>query len=73
MTPYKSTSGKAYGVVSYEIGNDFIKVRFLNARTYHYPVSLNGQAIISKMKSLAMASRGLSTFIARNKSRLKYT
>ena len=69
MTPYKSISGKQSDVSAYEIGDDFIKVRFTNFQTYKYTASFNGQYIIDKMKSLALASRGLNTFINQYKPR----
>lgn len=72
MTPYKSKSGKTSGIAAYEIGEDFIKVRFANFKTYNYPTSLNGQSAIDSMKSLALDSNGLNTFIAKNKTRLKF-
>ena len=72
MTPYRSRSGKTSGVTAYEIGDDYIKVRFTNFKTYKYPASLNGQSTIDRMKSLALSSSGLSTFIAQHKSTLKF-
>ena len=72
MTLYRSRSGKASGVTAYEIGDDFIKVWFTNFKTYKYPASLNGQTSIDRMKSLALASSGLSTFIAQHKTTLKF-
>jgi len=71
MTPYSSTSGKKSGVISYEIGDDFIVIQF-DKQQYTYPVSLNGKRIIDKMKSLALASNGLSTFISQNRNTLKF-
>lgn len=71
MTPYFSTSGKISGVKAYEIGDDFIIVRF-DGGQYTYPVSLNGEHIIDKMKSLALSSCGLSTFISRHKKTLRF-
>lgn len=72
MIPYRSKSGKISGVIAYEIGDDYIKVKFPNQKIYKYPVSLNGQSTIDKMKSLAIASIGLSTFIAQHKATLKF-
>lgn len=71
MTPYSSTSGKKSGVISYEIGDDFIVVQFDQGQ-YMYPVSLNGKRTVDKMKSLALASNGLSTFISQNRNTLKF-
>ena len=71
MTPYKSTSGKQSGVTAYEIGTDYIIVWFYS-KQYKYTESLNDRSTIDKMKSLAIASSGLSTFIAQNKMTLRF-
>jgi hypothetical protein len=73
MTSYTSTSGKSSGVTAYEIGDDYIKVKFGSYKTYKYPYSLNDEGTIDTMKELALASRGLSSFIAKNKSSLRFT
>lgn len=65
MTPYTSTSGKKSGVLAYEIGKDFILVQF-QAATYKYSYKSCGQSATDTMKRLALASKGLSTFIAQN-------
>ena len=70
MTPYSSISGKKSGVTAYEINTESITVDF-SGRKYTYPVYLNGENTINHMKSLALASNGLSSFIARNRSTLK--
>ena len=71
MTPYKSKSGKQSGVTAYEIGSDFITVWF-GSKSYKYTESLNSHSIIEYMKSCANSSIGLSTYIAQNKTSLKY-
>ena len=43
MTPYSSTSGKKSGVTAYEIGKDYITVKF-DRNQYTYTESLNGKA-----------------------------
>jgi hypothetical protein len=73
MTSYTSASGKSSGVTAYEIGDDYIKVKFGYSKTCKYPYSLNDEGIIDTMKELALASSGLSSFIARNKGTLKFT
>ena len=72
MEVYKSKSGKASGVTGYEMGEDYITVQFGGANAYTYTYALNGKAIIDKMKKMALSSKGLSTFISRNKERLRY-
>lgn len=66
MTPYLSKSGKRSGVTAYEIGNTFIIVQF-NRGQYKYSYSSCGRAAVETMKELALASNGLSTFIAQNR------
>ena len=65
MTPYSSVSGKESGVTAYEIGGDFIIVRFYSV-DYKYSYSSCGQSATEIMKKLALASNGLSTYISQN-------
>ena len=66
MTSYKSTSGKASGVIKYSTGDDYIETTFVNHITYKYRELENGSAVIDKMKKLAFDQLGLSTYIAQN-------
>ena len=66
MIPYKSGSGKKSGVTAYQIGDDHIIVRFNDSENYKYTYSSAGSSTIEKMKSLALAQQGLSTFISQN-------
>ncbi|MFN6351206.1 MAG: hypothetical protein ACK4VL_14865 [Chitinophagales bacterium] len=72
MVTYKSKSGKKSGVIAYEMGEDYIKVKFENCKTYTYTNNLNSKNVIDYMKSKAIESIGLSTFIAKNKDVLKF-
>lgn len=63
MQSYSSNSGKKSGVTAYEIGEDFIIVRFGTA-DYKYSYSSCGQSTTELMKGFALASEGLSTFIS---------
>jgi hypothetical protein len=65
MIPYRSTSGKPSGVTAYRIGADHIVVEFEGA-TYRYSYASCGKEAVEAMKLRAIASRGLSTYIARN-------
>lgn len=65
MIPYSSASGKKSGVSAYGIGEDFIIVQF-DTGQYKYSYSSCGRTATEKMKELAMASKGLSTFITQN-------
>jgi hypothetical protein len=64
MHRYKSPSGNS-GVLRYDTGRDWIKVEFKDA-TYTYTYKSAGQSHINKMKKLAAAGEGLSTYIARH-------
>ena len=66
MIPYSSISGKKSGVSAYEIGDDHIVVQFY-AGQYKYSYSSCGQTATEAMKGCALASNGLSTYIAQNK------
>lgn len=63
MKTYKNLSGKS-GVVTYEIGRTFIKIKFAgDPKVYTYNYERPGKVIVEEMKSLALKGRGLSDFI----------
>ena len=62
MTRYKNL-GRNSGVVAYEIEVDSITVEFHDRAVYIYTYTSAGTANIEKMKSLAIAGRGLNAFI----------
>jgi hypothetical protein len=66
VTPYARLSQNP-GVIEYDPGPDFIRVRFQNPTIYTYTIRSAGHAAIAEMKRLAAAGQGLSTYIARNK------
>ena len=66
MIPYSSRSGKKSGVIAFETGSDFITVQFAGFETYRYSYKSAGASVVEKMKLLARAQQGLSTFIAQN-------
>lgn len=65
MTAYKNLGGNS-GIDSYEIGADSVTVRFQDGAVYLYTAQSAGAANIEEMKSLAVAGRGLNSFISRN-------
>lgn len=65
MRRYANLSRKS-GVVAYAIGADFIAVRFRNGETYRYTHAKPGAGHVENMKALALAGRGLSTYISRH-------
>ena len=62
---YKNLS-KASKVVRYEILKDRVTVRFVDNSVYIYSNQSATPGNIEKMKTLAMAGKGLSTFIDTN-------
>lgn len=64
MKPYKNLSGNS-GVAAYEIGEDYIKVKFRDGDVYLYNYSVTGKFNVERMKKLAEEGKGLSTFISR--------
>ena len=65
MQIYANQHGDS-GVTHFEIHTDSIVVRFRNGRCYLYTSAGVGANSIESMKELALAGRGLSTFIARH-------
>lgn len=66
MQRYGNLNGRS-GVEAFEIGDDWIKVRFHdNPRVYVYASPRIPRDKIVQMKQLALAGRGLATFISRN-------
>lgn len=66
MVRYKNLSGDS-GVEAYEIGPDYIIVKFSGAsRTYSYSYGRAGSGHVEQMKILAITGRGLSTYISRH-------
>lgn len=66
MERYANLSGKQTGVESYEIGEGFIILRFVNGKNYRYTEASTGLEDVAKMQKLARAGQGLSTFVVRH-------
>lgn len=64
MTAYRNRNGDS-GVVAYALLEDALVVRFNDGATYLYGPSRPGRHHVGRMKSLAMAGRGLNTYINR--------
>ncbi|TRW25165.1 hypothetical protein FMM05_07615 [Flavobacterium zepuense] len=64
MKRYKNLEGHS-GVTGYEITPDAIAVQFNNNAVYRYTYASAGKRVIEKMKQLATAGKGLSTYISR--------
>ena len=66
MRPYLNLSGDS-GVRAYDPGPDFIDVQFLDReKPYRYRSERVGRENVEQMKELAVAGRGLSTFISQH-------
>ena len=63
MKKYKNIHGDS-GVLAYETGSDFIKVLFAGNEGYIYNYEKPGKTKVEKMKKLAVAGKGLSTYIS---------
>jgi hypothetical protein len=63
MKRYKNLSGNS-GVVAYKFDGDSITVQFEDG-VYQYTYASTGRSRVERMKVLAAAGTGLSTFIAR--------
>lgn len=68
MERYKNLGGDS-NVDSYEIGADFIKIKFKGASTiYIYTNTKTGHNHVEKMKELAVRGTGLQAYINHHKS-----
>lgn len=65
MKRYGNRHGQS-GVVAYSATPKSIIVRFANGDLYEYAESKPGRAVVDRMKALAEAGRGLSTFISQH-------
>ena len=63
MERYKNLSGNS-GVVEYENGPNFIRVRFSDGTIYLYTNASAGSLHIQHMKNLARKGQGLSSYIS---------
>ena len=62
MKRYKNLSGGS-GIVAYESGPDFIRVRFSSGSVYLYTYESADPDDIEQMKELASKGEGLNSFI----------
>lgn len=64
MERYKNLGGDS-GVVGFEIGEDSITVKFSDGWLYLYDSQRPGKAHVEQMKALAVAGRGLNSYISK--------
>lgn len=66
MQRYANLGGNS-GILAYELGDTFIRIRFRGSPgSYIYATPGLPAETIERMKQLAVAGRGLATFINRN-------
>lgn len=65
MARYKNLSGTS-GVRAYEAEGDYIIVQFIDGEKYLYSYACPGKLFVERMKKLAAAGKGLSTYISQN-------
>jgi hypothetical protein len=65
MEKYQNQGGNS-GAVGYEFTDDGIKVKFRDKAVYLYTEESTGREHIKEMKKLAVAGKGLTTYINRN-------
>jgi hypothetical protein len=51
------------GVIAYELGDDSITLKFVDGSTYLYNQHKPGSQHVKSMRALAVAGRGLATYI----------
>jgi hypothetical protein len=62
MKKYGNASGNS-GVMAYEIGADWIKIKFRSDDSYTYSYTGAGMKNVEEMKKLAVKGEGLATYI----------
>lgn len=62
MKPYRNLSGDS-GVVGYEIGRNYIRIRFSSNDDYTYEAGRVGRKHLAELQRRAAAGRGLATYI----------
>ena len=65
MKRYRNLEGHS-GVLAYDIRADAIAVKFAGGDVYDYTYARPGRAHVEQMKRLALAGRGLSTYISQH-------
>ena len=62
MKRYGNRHGNS-GIAAYEVGKDFIRLRFTSGSVYLYTYDSAGEDDIEEMKELAKEGEGLTRFI----------
>jgi len=70
MQPYNDIDNDS-NVDAYEIGDDYIAVRFMDGSVYTYTYGSAGVSHIENMKKLALSHDGLNAYINRYKPKYR--
>ena len=62
MQRYADHSGRS-GIVAFELGEDYLDVRFASGEVRHYTARRPGARDLAHMKELALRGEGLAAFI----------
>lgn len=65
MQPYPDRAGNS-GVVAFGLGDSYIDVEFRGGARYRYDGTTPGQQELAIMRRLALAGRGLATYISQH-------
>jgi hypothetical protein len=57
------TPGRDTGIAAYEVGEDFIRLQFVDGSVYLYTGARPGREHVEQMKKLAAAGEGLTTYV----------
>lgn len=64
MEAYKNLYGNS-SIVAFDIGNDYISVKFSDGKIYRYSYKSAGTDKVERMKLLAKQGSGLNSYIMR--------
>ena len=64
MHRYRNLDGHS-GVLAYEFGEGWIRIRFAGGETYEYTDAASGAEHVRNMQTLAQAGEGLATYVSR--------
>lgn len=67
MESYVTENQRLYGVIGYEIAEDFIVIQFYGGRICRYTYKSAGKKNVDRMKKLAIAQNGLTSYIGHHK------
>lgn len=64
MVTYGNAAGSS--IVSYQVSDDALSIKFRNGQVYTYTRSANGDSVIDEMIALAESGSGLNSYLRTN-------